>query len=446
MRKLLFLLTIVVAVISATSIAQAQESVSTSAISQALLDEGRYVEGVLSSDDSAAIDEANGNGIAFVWLNQPNRSDNAAPDLASELRVDLRNQSSQYSDVFVLIDDGTGSTIGLGAASATASNTQVDAAVTASSQQFLLGDIGAGIREYSNSLSGQSASASDSTSSSDSAASQSSGGGIGFFGLLLLLLFVGGGLFLLFRVLSGRKKAKKVAASDMAADRAEIQEQLKNNADRVITLGDEVIAKKDDELIRIYEEASASYQEVSTSLAGASTPEQVDELDNKIDKAEWQFDVIEAKLNGKPAPLSPSEREAKREVEHKTSQGRGPQDKATSDRPALGRDESLFPGGASQQRRQSRPRSGGFGGGGLGGGLGSVLGSILMGGSLGGARPSRRTQRRRIGGSQQRTTGRTSGGFSDPFGGAGQGRRRSSGGRGGGGFSRGGRGGGGFKR
>ncbi len=436
--------------------ASAQVGTSNDAIVDELLDSGRYIEGDLTSGDSSAIDQANNSGVAFVWLNQPTRTENEAQDLATELLSQVRQNDTSFTHVVVLIDDGEAEFIGLGGWSSTSSSTDVDAAIEAASNQFAAGEIGAGITSYTESVDGTSPSDDnqDSSSTRDSSTNPSSnptgnqateevssGGGIGFFGLFLILLIVGGGLFLLFRVFSGRRKGKKAAIEEMEADRSEITEQLKSNADRVITLGDEVILSKNDELIRTYEEASTAYQEVSTSLSKATTPDQVDLLDDKIDKAEWQFDVIEAKLAGKPAPLSPAEKQAKLEQERKTAQGRGPQDSATSDKPALGRDESVFSGGGRQQPRQRQRRS--SGGGMMGGGLGGILGSILMGGSLGGRRPSRLTQRRRIGGTFGQPPGRSSGGFNDPFGGS----RRSSGGGGGGRFRRSGGGGGGrFKR
>jgi len=231
---------------------------------------------------------------------------------------------------------------------------------------------------------------------------------------VLIALVVGGGL-LVFRSARSKAKAKKQAAIDLEEDRAEIKEQLGDNADHVLNLGDRVIEADRPELITTYEEASAAYQDVSQSIDLASTAEEVDRLDDKIDRAEWQFESIEAALEGRPAPPSPEEVEAQARAQAADRASAPSSPTARIDgRPALGADESVIGVPPRPSRRRDRyrlpaPRSPypqqRRRGGGMGGVLGSILGSIVLGG--GGMTGSRRTQSRhrsRSGGSLGRTS------------------------------------------
>ncbi len=337
------------------------------ALIAALDDSGRYLEVEADATLDEAIDRANAEGIAFAWLDQPGDS-RVAVSLADDYVEDLEELGSRYRTVVVLLGDGFGAT------STAYDQGSLDPALDAAFDGFRAGAVGRGLDAFTDRL------VEDGAGQAGSAGGADSGGGIGL-GTIIVGIAVIAAVFLVVRAVGNRRQQKKRAATDMEEDRAEIREQLKNNADRVISLGDRVIASGDQELITTYEEASATYQDVSLNVAGASTPAEVDALDDRIDEAEWQLEFIEAKLDGRPIPPRPSDREAD-ELEPAPPAPRAEPPVATSPRT-----------GRSYPRTTGRRRpSGGLGG--LAGGLGSILGSIVLGGGLGGPNRSRRAQRR----------------------------------------------------
>ena len=383
----------------------------------ALDQDGRYLE---SSDAAteAAVDDANRNGIAFVSLDQSGDI-TTAENLADEYVLALEQIGSRYHTVLVLTLDA------YAAFSTEFSDGEVEQALEASFSSFSSGSASRGVETFNASLLGT-AVAADTTSATTipaQDASNDSGGGISFTSILTVLAVLGGG-FWLFRSWSGNRKAKQQAAVDLEEDRIEIEEQLKNNADRVISLGDRAIASGDASLIDLYEEASETYQDVSHLIDETDTAEGIDELDDRIDRAEWQFEVIEARLDGRPAPpepqygdpIGPEDKPASGQLPPPPAAAdqRGQRDRPVITSPTTGR-EYRRPSSSAQsapRQAQTRRRSGGMGGGGLGGILGGVLGNIILGGGLGGA--SRRTQRRTgglgfpsLGGTTRRTTGGT---------------------------------------
>ncbi len=364
---------------------------------------GFHSSDAVESDLAAAIDRANDANVAFVRLNRSGGGEEAAR-VAGAVWDELDARGSQYRLVLVLIDDGYYIEAPVGFDAATLEEADLaalsgfSAGLDAEGLDAFTSRITAGV---SGSSSGSANDSTTATTTGSSGSAGESGGGIGIGSLLLPLIVIGGG-FLLFRSWRGRRQADQAMKIEIENDRAEIKEQLRNNADRVIDLGDRVVLSENRELIDAYDEASRTYQDVSHEIDGASTVEQVDALDDRIDHAEWQFEMIEAKLDGRPVPPSPAEIEATvaRRAEEEAARA-----KAENDKPALGRDESVFaPGPPSSPRRTSYPRTsyprssgprsgygGRRGGGGLGG-LGGILGSILLGRM--GRPQSRRSQRR----------------------------------------------------
>ncbi len=236
-------------------------------------------------------------------------------------------------------------------------------------------------------------------------------------GLVAIVAFFG------LRFLVGRRRRRAAEQAELELDRAEIGEQLRSNADRVIDLGDPVIASRDTELIGLYEEATTTYQAVSLGLADATTVAEIDSLDDRIDHAEWQLAVIEARLAGRPEPRSPEQ------VERDLAPA--PPAARPDTGPALGPDESVFdrrPGPSSPTGRSvPSPRRQGGGLGSLGGGLGDLLIGILLG-QAGRPRSMSRRGRQRWSQSRPASAGPGSTGLSlpGPFS-----RPRARGGRGG---------------
>ncbi len=345
---------------------------------------GRYLEQATDASITTAIDRANDEGIAVVWI-IGNDTEATAKDVLSV----LDNAGSRYRTV-----------VAIGDSRYWAESTVVDAAAAA---ELMVPDLTAGrvakaIETFTASVAGNPlpddppetpTSEAPTASTGTGSEATGSGGGIPWIPVLL----VGAAGFFAFRFFSGRRKAKRAEDELIEIDRAEIAEQLKNNADRVIGLGDQVIAKKEADLIRIYEEASTAYQEVSTELEHATTVEQINLLDDKIDKAEWQFEVIEARLDGRTPPPAPAPDTDAPPLSAPSSPNRSDQPSGggparSTDQPALGRDDSVL--GRSGGRRSSG-LPGGMGG--MGGGLGGVLGGVL-GGMLGGGRRPRTTSHR----------------------------------------------------
>ncbi|MGH1493907.1 MAG: hypothetical protein ACRBK7_31690 [Acidimicrobiales bacterium] len=356
-------------------------------IINSLNDTGRYLE---LTDDSldVALDAANADGIAFAWLDQGGDS-RVAESLADDFIEDLDEIGSRYRTVMVLTSEGF-------AASSTAfTSDQISAALDASFDSFAAGAASRGVDQFSLTLSGFLSGQTTATTTGNGAGTggAGSGGGIGFGTIILGIAVLGGG-FLMFRRFSNNRKLKRQEAIETEEDRAEIKEQLKNNADRVITLGDRVIASGNQQLIKRYEEASATYQDVSQSVDGAQTGAEVDELDDRIDHAEWQFEAIEAELSGLPIPRSPAERAAAEIPAPTAPAPSGQNDDTVVTSPRTGRQYPAPGASRSAGRRRTTGRSTGRsrGMGGMGGALGSILGSIVLNGGLGGQ--SRRSQRR----------------------------------------------------
>ncbi len=381
---------------------------------------GRFVEKTVDAELEGAIDRANAADIGFVWLDQ---GGNDAEQIATSLAQYLVQIDSSYRSIVVLNNDSVWVT--------SRGDNGTEAGQNAR-ELFAIGDEAGGLDLVTDTITGAidgdlttnttTASGEAGSTSGESASSSSSSG---FPWILLIVL----GLLAFFglRFLSGRRRSRKQLEANMEADRLEIREQLKNNADRVIDLGDRVIAAGDPEMIRTYEKASSTYQDVSQSIDAAATAEEVDRLDDRIDEAEWQFEVIEATLDGRPAPASPADLEpppppsADDRIDPPAAQERPTVTRRGRTVPPLGDPSDVnrrsSPSSTHQRQRRSTRSSGGGLGGMLAGGMGrmlmSVVASMLLGGiSRGGT--SRRSQRR---GGFGGGFGSSSGGIGGPGGG-----------------------------
>ncbi len=210
------------------------QSVDTSAIAEEVSDQGSYLEFSSSSSLDNAIDEANSNGIGFVWLD--NDAETATTEsLAESIAYGLDAQNSTLHTVLVV------SKASMGVYSFVYNRTQNNGASDASVQYFAQGDQATGLTTFTQTLTG----------SASSGTSSGSGGGFWTFIIALLGL---GGVFVLYRSWKSKRERKARDLAEMEADRAEVKEQLKANADKVIKLGDEVIQSGDNELIDLYDQ------------------------------------------------------------------------------------------------------------------------------------------------------------------------------------------------
>jgi hypothetical protein len=359
---------------------------------------GRYIEGDVNGSADAGINDANAKGVAYLQLDAED-NDADAQNLLEVLLASLNEANSSYQTI-VLYEPGHG-------VWAVGNSGDPAAAVAAAKGGFAGGDVALGLEQFTNVLAGQPASGTTATTVTNggSTSSGSSGGGFPWIWIFIIgaLVWVG------FRFFNSRK-TKGVAKVAMEVDRKEIKEQLKDNADRVIDLGDQVISKGDPELIRLYEEASRAYQDVSQEVEGAVSIVQVDALDDKIDKAEWQFEVIEARLEGRRPPAEPVEPTL---PPPPTTRSTRRSDKPRS-RPAMDPDDSIFderPGPTSRSRRRQprRRSSGGMSGAMMRSGIGSLLLNVVIQMVLGGGRRQSRRSYGRITGSNQRSNQRGGG-------------------------------------
>ncbi len=378
---------------------------------RALQADGRFVEVPTDAAVEAAADRANAAGVAFAWLDRSG-DEQTAVLLADEYVEELGAANSRYDTVLLIVGNG------FAASSLVWDQSDLDRALDAAFVGFADGDMAGGLDGFTGALPAAEASTTATTTgAAGDPDDDSSGGGIGFGTILLLIALAGGG-FLLVRSFLRRRREREQAAVDLAEDRAEIKEQLKNNADRVIALGDRVIARNDRELIVLYEQASAAYQQVSHEVDEAETATEIDELDDRIDHAEWQFEVIEAALDGRPRPRPPAPNDDDlddEDVDHLDDLGDRADPRRRDDQDRLDDvDERASAGagrrgsrnlpppvvtsprtGRSSPRSTTRRRGGGGLGGAIGGGLGGILADIVLGGGMGGlGGRSRRTRTR----------------------------------------------------
>ncbi len=361
---------------------------------------GRYLEYGSDAEIDAGIDAVNDAGMVFIWLNS-----DADPELVADGTLDgvMQVSGRRYVGVAVLTQ------VGFNTYSEDLTNAGV--AGDAAFEDFRTGQIADGLQTLAANLGGGSSGSAEGTGASSSSGS-SSGSSIGWW---LMGIVAAIAAFFGINWFRNYRKAKAQAAEDLRRDKDEIREQLRNNADRVIELGDRVIASGDAELTQMYDEASNTYQDVSGSVDGLADPEAVDRLDDRMDHAEWQFEAIEAKLNGQPVPPSPAEKAEAEAAEAEAAKVAAGQSPGAGHQPALGPNESVLGGvPPATTGYYPAPRRGG--------GMGGMLGGIILGSTMGNR--SRRSRRRSgfdMGGSNRTRSSR---------------RRRGGGSRGGGSFRR----------
>lgn len=251
---------------------------------------GSFIQPDLDDDARQAIEEANERGVGVVLLSDPV----PALDLSAQLGELLADRGSRYTTVLVVTGEGAA------ARSRTYDSGRIGALIdpgTPAFTAFAQGRRADGIRTFAEGLD-------DETVGAPVGETESDGVDVPWLTLLVVLALIGvgvGGLWLVRRQREQRREAARVEAQ-----RSEVGQQLRNNADRIIHLGDVVVARGDAELIDLYERASGTYRDVSQSLDSAHSPDAVQRLDDRLDEAEWQLEVIEARLAGKTPPPPPT--------------------------------------------------------------------------------------------------------------------------------------------
>lgn len=251
---------------------------------------GSYVEPDLDADARTAIGEANERGVGVVLLS----SDASAVDVARSVLAELEGRDSRYRTVLVVSRQGAagGSTV-----FADRMQSLIDPGTPAFTA-FAQGRTADGIRRFAEGLD---ADAEEPAGGTPSEASDDTS--FPWVALLVVVALVGLGVGAFWLVRQRQDRRREEVA--LEARRAEVAQQLRNNADRVIDLGDAVIASGDAELIDLYDRASSTFREVSHSLDGVSSRDALGRLDERLDQAEWEFEVIEARLSGRTPPGRP---------------------------------------------------------------------------------------------------------------------------------------------
>ena len=347
---------LIVVLLPGSALAQSATTASATVdeIASNLVSRGYHSDSDVSGQLLSAIDEANETAVAFAWV----ATESDAVDLSATLADEMTIRQARFDTVLVLTDVEFAAW-----SNGPRSQPQLDAGLDQAAPLFSNGDVAGGVSAFVRGV-----------QQADSAAGAS---GIVWFiaiaGALIAIIWV------VMSLVSGLQRRKR-EANEMEQDRAEIKQQLLDNADRVMNLGDQAIESGRQDLITTYEQASAAYQEVSLNVDLATDPAQVDALDDKIDHAEWQFEVIEASLDGREPPPSPAEvaaSEAEARAMSKHSPALGPNESVlTPDQIPPDRGGGLFSIGRPLPRHRVPY-----------GGYGSRRSQRRYGGSMGSSRP-----------------------------------------------------------
>lgn len=123
--------------------------------------------------------------------------------------------------------------------------------------------------------------------------------------IFVLLAIITGLLFLASVRSARKKKSRRVHTADARVDtKAEIQAM----SDLILDLDPRITIANDAELKARYVDASDTYREVLEHADQAVTGHEVADLRIEIAKARWKLDVIDAELEGTPAPPEPHSR------------------------------------------------------------------------------------------------------------------------------------------
>jgi hypothetical protein len=326
-RALALLVLLVAAVVAPGGVAGAVTSAAV--VADAVDATGSYLEVPADDELQTVIAEANRQGIGFARLS----GSGDAVIMARQVSAELGQRRSGYTTVVVLTADAVGAAAWRG----TAPIAEILAPGAPAFEAFARGAEAEGLRLFTRAVTG------GPMPGEPAPPVDQPGRGVPWAALLAVigLLGIGAGAWLLVRE-RGRRREEAAGAETR---RAAIGEQLRDNADRIITLGDAVVSSGRSDLVDLYDEASAAYRDVSHRLDAADSPEALERLDRRLDVAEWQLQVIEARLAGRTPPPPPAEGGAPPVA----SPGSGPAPPPSSadqrprhEGPALGPDQSLF--------------------------------------------------------------------------------------------------------
>jgi hypothetical protein len=126
-------------------------------------------------------------------------------------------------------------------------------------------------------------------------------------GRLILLGAIAVGILVLWMTYSSRRTTRRTVTT--ADARGDTSAQLTAMSDLIIDLEPRITIANNPDLKERFAAASLTYSDVRESAESASTGHEVADLRLEIAEARWKLDVIEAELEGRPAPPQPHRRD-----------------------------------------------------------------------------------------------------------------------------------------
>ncbi len=137
-------------------------------------------------------------------------------------------------------------------------------------------------------------------------AAPAAGGGAGRW--LVLLVVVGVvGLVAVTLVRSSRRD-RVASTARLEEAKAEIRSQLATVANQILEHSDRVALSQQESVESLFRAANETYAEVEERLEGAATLRQLEELSDRLDRARWQLESVDALLEGREPPPEPADR------------------------------------------------------------------------------------------------------------------------------------------
>lgn len=117
--------------------------------------------------------------------------------------------------------------------------------------------------------------------------------------LLVVVALIGGFIWW------AKRKAKKVDTSEIDRARAEISSQLEVVVHDIVEHEHAIDLSGDEEAIDLYRSAGVTNNEVSEAVGATDNLLELATFNDKIDRARWQLEAVQAMAEGRPVPPEP---------------------------------------------------------------------------------------------------------------------------------------------
>ena len=125
------------------------------------------------------------------------------------------------------------------------------------------------------------------------------------FGLIGVVIVLGLLALVGLALVRGSRATRRVAQSNVAQARAEVQHQVDALAERILSFADGVLLGPPDAQ-HAYAQATAEFKVASEGLEQARTRADLAELNDELDRARWQLEVATALTEGREPPPTPA--------------------------------------------------------------------------------------------------------------------------------------------